>query len=362
MKKSQNKEPWLACCYSIIIPGSGHLYASMFLKGAMYIFLCLLTQALFIYTLLVDNCPLSISVLIGVFSSIILPIYCCYSSYRSISKKTQPINKSTKNVWIALFLIIIFPPLGYLYLKKWFYAIVCFVIVVVSFLVPEFPGSTTLFVVFFCFHIALLIFKITDKKKKAFLALMTFYFIIGIVDDSIYFYCKKYLYDIGYARSGESMNPTLYAGDRTLVEIYTKENDILKAGDIVIIFPIKNEGVEEAISLFKRIVAVAGETIQVIDGVVYINGKPTDRLPPYFKGINPPHTKYYKYGMNEPYEVPEDSYFVLGDNLYNSYDSKTFGAVSEDQIKAKITKILWPINRAGVITIPSDSGKSKENK
>lgn len=353
MTKSQTKEPWLACCYSIIVPGSGHLYGDKRIEGIAWILIYILSIALFIYSLLADECPLYVSLIIGILSSFGLPVYCSYSSYMGIKKRKKETSVPGKNVWIALFLSMYFPPLGYLYLKKWLSSAVCFLAVVIVFMFTDFPGNSILFSVFVCFHIALLIFKIKEKSKKNFFILMAVFFTFGVINDLLYIsVCKKYLFDIVHITRGVSMNPTLYAGDKVIADIYGGTHEQLKVGEIVFLpsFMINNEYGKE--SLVKRIVAVGGENVQIIDDIVYINNQPTNRLPKYIEGIHNSHGSYYEYGVNEPYKVPENCYFILGDNLNNSGDSRRFGAVGADQIHAKITKILWPLSRIGVVQKP----------
>jgi len=79
-------------------------------------------------------------------------------------------------------------------------------------------------------------------------------------------------------------------------------------GDIVV-FPAPDEPEEDYI---KRIIGLPGETIQGIDGVVYINGEP----------LQEDYLKEKAEGNFGPYEIPEDSYFMMGDNRNISLDAR----------------------------------------
>jgi signal peptidase I len=55
------------------------------------------------------------------------------------------------------------------------------------------------------------------------------------------------------------------------------------------------------------------------------------------------------YGVIRPYTVPSGYYFVLGDNIANSEDSRYFGAIPRQAILGKTAKIYWPLSRAGPV-------------
>jgi signal peptidase I len=83
-----------------------------------------------------------------------------------------------------------------------------------------------------------------------------------------------------------------------------------KRGDIIM-FPLPDD---ESTNYLKRIIGLPGETIEIIDGKVYINGNTEPLTEDYLK-----ETPKGSYG---PYTVPEDSYFMMGDNRNSSLDSR----------------------------------------
>src|SRR4029078_11821539 len=89
----------------------------------------------------------------------------------------------------------------------------------------------------------------------------------------------------------------------------------------------------------KRIVAVAGETVELRDGNLYVNGKL--RFFPQAHGATLPQMPDVKY----PFKVPDGSFFALGDNRLSSQDSRTFGAQPYNRIIGKVILRFWPVDR-----------------
>lgn len=158
-----------------------------------------------------------------------------------------------------------------------------------------------------------------------------------------------------------SMQSTLYAGQRLIeskLEYYFTEP---KRGDIVIIDQNSESGVfntfisntkefinkfnrkdDERIRLIKRVIGVPGDTIDIRDKKVYINGELLDE--PYIKG------ETYPKSMVFPLVIPEHQFFVMGDNRENSMDSRDFGFVGIHQIEGKAVLRLWPIEKFGTLS------------
>lgn len=138
---------------------------------------------------------------------------------------------------------------------------------------------------------------------------------------------------------GDSMQPTLYSGDKLLV---SRLSDRYAAGDIVAlqVESYKNE------PLVKRIIAVAGQTVEFdLDaGIVYVDGAALNE--PY---IFEPTARAVDY--TEPVEVPEGCVFVLGDNRNNSMDSRSalIGCVDTRCIIGKVVFRAWPLSAVGAI-------------
>jgi len=150
-----------------------------------------------------------------------------------------------------------------------------------------------------------------------------------------------------------SMMDTLLIGDYILVNKFLLGPEIpftdkhlpgLRSpehGDVVV-FKYPND---ETRDFIKRIVAVGGDTIQVKDNRVWLNGKLIEEpyvMPGSFRSGLSTHCGYL-YGC-EPLVVPPSSYFVMGDNRDNSQDSRYWGFVKREKIRGKAFLIYWSWN------------------
>ena len=133
--------------------------------------------------------------------------------------------------------------------------------------------------------------------------------------------------------SGSSMKPTLNEGEIVL-SLKTKK---LSTGDIVAFYHGNK-------ILIKRVIAKSGDWINITeDGDVYVN----DVL------LKEPYIIKKHQGnidIEFPYQVPEESYFVLGDERKNSIDSRntSVGTVSKEDIIGKVIFRVWPIKKIGI--------------
>ena len=153
-----------------------------------------------------------------------------------------------------------------------------------------------------------------------------------------------------------SMMDTLLIGDYILVNKFLFGAEIPlsdthlpglrepQRGDIVV-FKYPND---ETRDFIKRIIAIDGDTIQVRENRVVLNGQPIEE--PYVRPgsfTGPPAGQCsYAYGC-EPLKVPADSYFVMGDNRDNSQDSRYWGFVRREKIRGKAFVIYWSWNGEG---------------
>lgn len=151
-----------------------------------------------------------------------------------------------------------------------------------------------------------------------------------------------------------SMEPTLQTNSRLIANrlAYKLGGDV-KQGDIII-FPAPDSPDKLYV---KRVIALGGDTIKIEKGKVYIKKKDEENYVGLTENyvINKsycPDTPYQNIECDfGPYEVPEDSVFVMGDNRPNSNDARywTNKAVPKKDIKGKAVLTYWPFNKFGII-------------
>lgn len=140
--------------------------------------------------------------------------------------------------------------------------------------------------------------------------------------------------------NGVSMYPTLNDGDSLIVDKITYRFSNPKRFDVVV-FPFQYQ---EGTYYIKRVVGLPGETVQIVEGVVYINGQPLE--------------EEHGWGMiekaglaSEPVTLGEDEYFVLGDNRNNSSDSRepSVGNVRKNNIIGRAVVRIWPVSEISLV-------------
>ena len=133
-----------------------------------------------------------------------------------------------------------------------------------------------------------------------------------------------------------SMQPTLYEGDNLIVEKISPKIGKLKRGDIIVFYEPQGER-----QLIKRVIAVEGDTVDIKDGKVFVNGDALEEG--YIKGDFTPPGEYANL------TVGEDELFVLGDNRMNSRDSRNLGTIDISQVTGKAIFRFYPFNKIGVL-------------
>lgn len=140
-----------------------------------------------------------------------------------------------------------------------------------------------------------------------------------------------------------SMIPTLLVGDKLFVNKYVYRFESPKHGDIIV-FKYPDDPKKDFI---KRLVAVGGEIVEIRNGKIIVNDTTLDDPNTFGKFYYYNHEPYGGPGMKV--RVPDDSYFVLGDNSANSTDSRFWGFVPKKNVLGKAIFRWWPLNRLGKI-------------
>ena len=144
----------------------------------------------------------------------------------------------------------------------------------------------------------------------------------------------------------ESMCDTIQVGDSVLGEKITLElGGTVSQGDIIV-FENPEKDPEKDV-LCKRVVARGGQTVDMRDGLVYIDGRKIAE--DYAKGDSYPLYIGKAKRISYPYKVPEGEIWVMGDNRENSADSRYFGAIPEDSVIGICVMRYLPLNRIGLL-------------
>lgn len=141
-----------------------------------------------------------------------------------------------------------------------------------------------------------------------------------------------------------SMETTLMIGDRIFVDKITYRFREPKRGEVIVFkYPIDRKK-----DFVKRLIAFGGEEVEIRDGSVYVNGeKLSDEV---FASKYYYNRSDWDYGReNQIFRVPQDTFFVLGDNSGHSSDSRNWGFVPKKDLIGRTVVVWWPINRMGII-------------
>jgi len=265
-------------------------------------------------------------------------------------------RKAEKDPWLAVFLSSIIPGLGQLYIRKRLLGIVFILCSLVLLLMRRgllvlALGLGAMFVTFVCYHAYTSSPVRREGSKRLAVTIAGVILVLGLWGYTA-FPMKEHFVEAfripevaeylpeGLRKVPGDMAPTLRRNDRILVRKSTTY--IPKRGDVVVF----KSPADARVPLVKRVAAFGGESVEIKDGSVYINGEKTEC--PGLKNIE--YVSAEKFGVEgEVFEVPADSFFVLGDNSINSRDSREFGAISESDLIGRAYKIYWPPGRMGPI-------------
>jgi signal peptidase I len=135
-----------------------------------------------------------------------------------------------------------------------------------------------------------------------------------------------------------SMEPTIMTGDRVLAEKVSLRFRDVRTGEIVVF----DDPTGRHPQLIKRVIAVGGQTVDIQDGSVVVNGAPLDEA--YVHGkVTDPGT------VPLPITLADDQVWLMGDNRPNSGDSRFMGPIDESMVRGRAFSIYWPIDRISAL-------------
>jgi len=143
-----------------------------------------------------------------------------------------------------------------------------------------------------------------------------------------------------------SMANTVRAGDRVIIDRIMYGHRDIERGDIVV---FRGGPAVDNQVLLKRVVGVPGDVLSIKEGRLLVNGVPADDTYVRRMGAGPEPTQPGPGGpdtpwsLQTPYKVPSGSYFVLGDNRTDSFDSRFWGPVAREALIGRAMAVYWPI-------------------
>jgi len=137
---------------------------------------------------------------------------------------------------------------------------------------------------------------------------------------------------------GTSMAPLLSDQERIFINKFVYRFEPIQRGDVVVFwYPL-----DHSKSFIKRVVGLPGETVEIRQGAVYVDGKivPEPYVPAQYEDLS-------DFG---PVRVEKDKYFVMGDHRISSNDSRVFGPVASRFIYGRAVFAYWPVDHFGSLS------------
>src|SRR3989454_10600339 len=137
---------------------------------------------------------------------------------------------------------------------------------------------------------------------------------------------------------GTSMAPLLSDQERIFINKFVYRFEPIERGDVVVFwYPL-----DRSKSFIKRVIGLPGETVEIRQGAVYVDGKliPEPYVPSQYEDLS-------DFG---PVRVPRDNYFVMGDHRISSNDSRVFGPVASRFIYGRAGFAYWPVDHFGSLS------------
>ncbi|MFI5226905.1 MAG: signal peptidase I [Candidatus Limnocylindrales bacterium] len=149
-----------------------------------------------------------------------------------------------------------------------------------------------------------------------------------------------------------SMETTLLPDQYVLVDKLTPRWSPYTYGDIVVFDPPASWSAGNGVPFIKRIIGKPGDTVELRDGVVYVNGTKLDE-PYIFKADGVPVRTDPEAGGASHWLVPDGDLLVMGDHRNDSEDSRSFGPIEISKVIGRAWLRYWPFDTFGILPTPA---------
>lgn len=189
--------------------------------------------------------------------------------------------------------------------------------------------------------------KINKKERSDLIFLFVFGLMVIVMTALVFLYSVVFF---NVVVEGPSMQPTLKTGDVLVASKYTDA----KKGSLIVIDGVKwDNSQKDYVWLIKRAIAFGGDTVQIKDGSVFVNGEKIDE--PYLEKENSTTDYHEIYDLSKPTIIPEGEVFYLGDNRGNSSDSRIYGTCPIENIVGVVAD--WSLSARGFNSFLFKTGK-----
>ena len=342
---TEPQDPWFAVALTSIFPGLNFFHSGNRGLGTATVTLAAALIVAAVVLLAVPSASMRASIVCFVafvfLSLAMLPI--AYYDARSHITAPSIDGERIKSAWLAIVLTRIFPGLGHLYLRWWVAGVVLLIAMIAipailaAMGVADFTGNF----IGAAISVGALIMT-WEAARPGVPRPRTLWVIVALIAlAAIFPGVIRSLVIRAYRVPSESMLPGLAPGDCVMARIGQPIDP--KRGDVVVLdYP------QDPTKLFiKRVIGLPGDTIQIVNKVVVING--SRLIEPYAVHLDA-SVRPAGYDVRDnfgPIEVAPHQYFVLGDNRDNSNDSRHFGPIGTRLIRGTVYKRYWPWLRAG---------------
>lgn len=346
-----NRHPWLGVflnCFAF--SGAGYLYCRRYGRVCLAVALSLMIYAVAYLLIFVESVSFDVLLITAIVSILVLKATVSIDVFRLIKWQNtlefETMRKGGKQPWLAAFLAVIWPGLGLIYLRRWFFFFlyVFFYYCAGSLLpdnVPQILSHCLTFVVtavmaLFCYWLAMLQPSPAMYRIKTFLRYGAIVFAVHLLLFGILLFFVKHVMQTYEIVSG-SMEPTIFTGERVFVDkmAYLRRTPV--PGDIVLF-----QSPQAGKSWVKRVVATVGQRVDFTEaGVLFVDGEEVSYDSIFYEyeedSLLAQQHRYMPYCKG--YTVPDGSYFLVGDNYTESYDSRHFGPVADEKIIGKVVRV-----------------------
>ena len=260
-------------------------------------------------------------------------------------------TKSTHRRWVGVVLSLLIPGAGLFFAGKrkegmwWLVTLTALSFVTIALASLSAVRGQLALAVVFAFTLSLMLWMLVRSCRpvqRLGLKGWIFFLVFVIAIDKVETVLSHQL-TLAFRLPTGSMEPTIQKGDRLVAQTSAYWFSSARRGDVVVFRTEQWDAwhIPKGQFFVKRVAGLPGETVQIKEGRLIVNGQPIQGLNP-LAGTNFEVPGIFFPSRPDTFVVPANRYFVVGDNATNSLDSRYYGCIARESIIGKATKIYWP--------------------